>query len=457
MRIKPPNAPGAVAARGIAQPADRRPGPPWRKGRATEDQPRFIPIDAPVALDYGRPVAVLTPDDVLFGEMTCMSHYPRSATVTAAEDCSVLEILRNVLYVLQRNKASKRLLDELYRRRSLETHLKGVRIFAEALDDEAAFARFFDFLRERVQLIRVHPGQVIFRQGDRADHFYMVRLGFIKVAQQRLGGEHVLSYIGPGGYFGEIGLLAEVPQIQALTAAGVRTATCSALDHVDLVRVRGDDFRELLSAFPDLQAHLAREAVARLKENETLRTQIEHVPLAEFLSQGLMNAQSLLVLDLEKCTRCDECTKACADAHEGVTRLIREGLRFDKFLVTTSCRSCLDPYCMVGCPVGSIRRGVSREIIIEDWCIGCGLCAGIARTATSTCTRSRKASRRPNRVSPSGLRRSCSKSDHVRFVSQPRRTAKLRLCLPARRGPSHERRGIAATGRPSAMRPPPAA
>ena len=41
-----------------------------------------------------------------------------------------------------------------------------------------------------------------------------------------------------------------------------------------------------------------------------------------------MNAQSLLVLDLEKCTRCDECTRACSDSHNGVTRLIREGLRF---------------------------------------------------------------------------------------------------------------------------------
>jgi Fe-S-cluster-containing hydrogenase component 2 len=83
----------------------------------------------------------------------------------------------------------------------------------------------------------------------------------------------------------------------------------------------------------------------------------------------------LLVLDLEKCTRCDECTKACADTHDGVTRLIREGLRFDKFLVASSCRSCLDPYCMVGCPVNAIRRLGTREMIIEDWCIGCGKCA----------------------------------------------------------------------------------
>jgi Fe-S-cluster-containing hydrogenase component 2 len=35
----------------------------------------------------------------------------------------------------------------------------------------------------------------------------------------------------------------------------------------------------------------------------------------------------------------------------------------------------MDPYCMAGCPVGAIRRRNSREIIIEDWCIGCGNCA----------------------------------------------------------------------------------
>ena len=39
------------------------------------------------------------------------------------------------------------------------------------------------------------------------------------------------------------------------------------------------------------------------------------------------------------------------------------------------CRSCLDPVCMIGCPVGSIHRGDNGQIVIEDWCIGCGLCA----------------------------------------------------------------------------------
>ena len=56
-------------------------------------------------------------------------------------------------------------------------------------------------------------------------------------------------------------------------------------------------------------------------------------------------------------------------------RLAAEGLRFENFLVATSCRSCTDPYCLVGCPVNSIFREGSKEIVIEDHCIGCGLCA----------------------------------------------------------------------------------
>lgn len=67
--------------------------------------------------------------------------------------------------------------------------------------------------------------------------------------------------------------------------------------------------------------------------------------------------------------------RACADAHGGVTRFTRDGPRFGKYLVTGACRSCSDPKCMVGCPVGSIRRQGSLEIHIEDWCIGCQRCA----------------------------------------------------------------------------------
>jgi Fe-S-cluster-containing dehydrogenase component len=56
-----------------------------------------------------------------------------------------------------------------------------------------------------------------------------------------------------------------------------------------------------------------------------------------------MGAQNLLLLDLDRCTRCDECVRGCASAHGGVTRLIRDGLRFDHYLVATSCRAAPTP------------------------------------------------------------------------------------------------------------------
>jgi len=326
--------------------------------REEENKQFWIPIDAPMDLAYTNPVAELGPGD-LFGEMTCMSLYPRSATVRAQTDCVTLEMLRNVLDIMQRNKNFRAQLDKTYRERALDTHLRAVPVFAELTDE------FIGSLREKVELVRYTPGQIVCRQGDAADAFYLVRVGFVKVSQAHPGGEIILAYLSRGDYFGETGLLH----------GDVRTATCTALDHVELVRMGADDFNRMIEQFPDIRQKLKTVEQERTQMNQERLSLARSVPLDNFLQQGLMEAQSLLLLDLDNCTRCDACVRACADAHDGVTRLVREGLRFDHYLVATSCRQCLDPLCMVGCPVGSIRRRSSLEVIIEDWCIGCGLCA----------------------------------------------------------------------------------
>ena len=80
------------------------------------------------------PSAELGPGD-LFGEMTCMSLYPRSATVRAETDCTMLEMLRNVLDIMQRNKNFRAQLDKSYRQRALDSHLRGIPVFAVLTDD----------------------------------------------------------------------------------------------------------------------------------------------------------------------------------------------------------------------------------------------------------------------------------------------------------------------------------
>src|SRR5258706_5162646 len=184
--------------------------------REEETRDKTIPIDASVDLSYGNPVAELGPGD-LFGEMTCMNFYPRSATVRAESDVVAFEMLRNVLDIMLKNKTFRAQVDLNYRRRTLENHLRGVPMFADLSPE------FIKYLEENIVLKRYAPGQVIARQGDPADHFYIIRLGFVKVSENHPGGEFCLTYLSRGDFFGEIGLLG----------VGLRTATCVALDHVE--------------------------------------------------------------------------------------------------------------------------------------------------------------------------------------------------------------------------------
>src|SRR2546421_3729591 len=106
----------------------------------------YIPIDGPVDLSMDNPVAQLGVGDV-FGEMTCLNFYPRSATVRAAGDCVLLEMLRNILQMLQKNKDFKAHLESTYRNRTLDHHLRSVPIFRDLPGD------FLDHLRNRVELV----------------------------------------------------------------------------------------------------------------------------------------------------------------------------------------------------------------------------------------------------------------------------------------------------------------
>lgn len=164
------------------------------------------------------------------------------------------------------------------------------------------------------------------------------------------------------------------PLDQTVTAPLTRLATAAGLDNFEVVRLDGRTLRHLATEDDGLRqamAHIARSLESALPASITP----EPGAAEALLELDLYNAQNTLLIDLDRCTRCDECVRACADAHGGVTRFTRDGPRFGKYLVTLACRSCTDPKCMIGCPVGSIRREGSLEIRIENWCIGCQRCA----------------------------------------------------------------------------------
>src|SRR5438874_13836572 len=113
-------------------------------------------------------------------------------------------------------------------------------------------------MRQHVELVSYNQSQIICQEGDEADAFYLIRSGRVRVSNPLPGGEMVRTYLSRGDYFGEIGLLRKMK----------RTATCTALDAVDVVKIPAADFNLMLERFPAVREQIEAVAGARLAADQ---------------------------------------------------------------------------------------------------------------------------------------------------------------------------------------------
>jgi Fe-S-cluster-containing hydrogenase component 2 len=139
----------------------------------------------------------------------------------------------------------------------------------------------------------------------------------------------------------------------------------------------GAAFRELLARNVNVREKVETESRNRMLAN-VRREQDgpQGSGLVGFLvGEGVGEATDVLLIDESLCVRCDNCEKACAETHGGISRLNREaGPTFAMIHVPTSCRHCEHPHCMKDCPPDAIHRAPNGEVFITDACIGCGNC-----------------------------------------------------------------------------------
>jgi MFS family permease len=84
--------------------------------------------------------------------------------------------------------------------------------------------------------VHVSARQAVIRQGEPGDRFYVIEKGRADV----IGGDRLVTTLGPGEGFGEIALLRRVP----------RTATVRAATDLDLYALRCDRFLPVVTGYP---------------------------------------------------------------------------------------------------------------------------------------------------------------------------------------------------------------
>ncbi|WP_156255629.1 cyclic nucleotide-binding domain-containing protein [Sandarakinorhabdus oryzae] len=311
-----------------------------------------------------RSITVPIPAGSIFGEVGLISGRRRGATIRAGEDSIVVEISRTAaLKLMSQVPAAAREITRITTERSL------LQIFKSGL----APADLVDVIANaKVETVRA--GQAIIREGEQGDDIFIIRSGSM-VVEKSIGGKAVfLNYVPAGSYVGEMGVIT----------GAARNATVRAAVKSDVIRLAGEPFRALLAAKPQLLDKLRDEMASRTRLNAFIESKKDsfsgvvdmYTGVANFLvEQGVGEATDVLLIDEKLCVGCDNCEKACADTHDGLSRLDREaGRTYAHLHVPTSCRHCEHPHCMADCPPNAIHRGPTGEVYIDETCIGCGNC-----------------------------------------------------------------------------------
>lgn len=300
----------------------------------------------------------------IFGEIGLISGRPRSATIRAGSNTVLIEMPRSAaLKLIDTIPSVRRRVDTIATERQIR------QIFGNSIP-----VKWIDQLIAKAEYIDAPANQTIIEEGSDDLDVFIIRSGSVLV-EKLIGGKTVfLSYVPAGQYVGEMALFENRHR-----TASVRTAIKS-----QLIRLPGDVFEKLLKAEPDLRERVRATVIERRKVNAFVEANKDrfgtvadyYSGVANFLiSEGLGEATDALLIDESLCIACDNCELACAETHQGISRLDREaGQAYENIHVPTSCRHCEHPHCMTDCPPDAIHRGADGEVFIDETCIGCGNC-----------------------------------------------------------------------------------
>lgn len=338
----------------------------------SKDKYEFVPINA----------------NTIFGEVGAIYRTPRSATVIASTKCKVLEIRwQGLRDIMEADDEMSEHVNNLYRERTLEGTLTRDPLFKDIPADQynlvtfQAYGKFDEWSSDYIEFspeekqAAIEQEEVISKQGEYVDGVYIVRSGFARVCTRYGKGYKTLSYIGSGRIFG----LAEAmnnwknPNDLIPRQSGLRAIGYAHVLHIPTLLMEKYVLPNI-EENPNITRENLNVTINNMDRKDNLVPQND---VFEFLAQNrFMNGTKTMVIDANKCTRCDDCVRACASAHDGNPRFQRHGPITGHYMVVNACMHCADPVCMIGCPTGAIsRENLGGEVVINDnTCIGCSIC-----------------------------------------------------------------------------------
>ncbi len=328
----------------------------------------------------------------LFGEISALGRIPRTATIFCEQEAELLEIRwQGLRDILRYDAGLKEHVEKIYRERALATQLRGHALFRN-LDDGALakviadtqFVTFGDYewSGDYKRLLKTGsaapPEPVIVREGEYPNGVILIRAGFARVSKKFGNGQRTSTYLGAGQSYGVHEIVRNwkktedlVPFQHSVTALGYTHALVIPTATIE------DVVLPAVSAV-EIKQYLAETALYTSDSPTKVSDPAMGQEMMEFLAEHrFFNGTKTMVIDLQACTRCDDCVRACASTHNNNPRFLRRGPITGDIMVANACMHCADPVCLIGCPTGAIHRNAAQgEVVINhSTCVGCQVCA----------------------------------------------------------------------------------
>ncbi|MBK7581571.1 MAG: cyclic nucleotide-binding domain-containing protein [Myxococcales bacterium] len=314
------------------------------------------------------------PGDVL-GQEAALPGAARGATATAVEPSELCEIPMNVLTRALTKSGGSEVMEREGRalRRSASRDLLSTLAFARELGPED-----LALLLDGVRWLALPRRARLFGLGDPADFAYLVVTGLLQLQTEEDGRVQVRAYVSRGDLFGD----------EEALAGERRAVHAVAQGDCQLLAVPRALLRSLVDRNPGVLERIRRlRADREARQRGVADRMVKSTQHVFHDLYRLQMARSLLAIDQDACVRCGHCAWSCADAHDGVSRLVRRGDKIvtelavvstqaKSLMLPSSCQHCHNPVCMIDCPTGAIGRDPEGDVFIrEELCTGCGACA----------------------------------------------------------------------------------
>ena len=323
-----------------------------------------------------------------FGEMALLAGIERNATISvpSGNTATVLEVDRPALRLLRKLPKFGQILDDTYRAHGLgrvfeDLHLNGQNVSDELLNELKRVARYVVYGKHHVLCVEGTPIDriVLIKSGwTRRSHGIPIHPTSTEVVMA-FGESIGVDFLGAGKCLG----------LDGVTETARWKYSASVMARTEALEIP----LTTLSAAPKIREELAT-LFAKICGEELFvpkaidsNSDLQSLKSAEReIGTGVVDGANLLVMDMDLCVRCGNCSLACHKVH-GQSRLLRRGIQIERpvaigkrrlqhALLPQVCLHCKDPECLTGCPTGAIFRDPLGQVDIHAAdCIGCFDCA----------------------------------------------------------------------------------